>query len=241
MIDIHSHILPKTDDGSATLAESLDLLRLAKKTGTNKIVLTPHFYNPRIGYVDKKEVISSYERLREKAKDIDIELLLGSEVFCSDRFLREIKENNFLTVNNTDYLLVEFDFHDDFDRMIFSLELIKDFGYKPIIAHPERYTFLRTDEYFVKTALSKGALFQVNTSSLAGLHGENAARFANFLLQNEFASVVASDAHDITYRNTDLQKAFMWIYGNFSKSYAEKLFFENPEKIITGKEISVRW
>ena len=44
MIDWHSHILPKIDDGSRSLEETLELLKMLKSQGINTVIATPHFY-----------------------------------------------------------------------------------------------------------------------------------------------------------------------------------------------------
>lgn len=241
MIDIHSHVLPNIDDGASTFFESLELLYLAVKKGTKKIVLTPHLYNPRIGYVDKNKIKIAFEKYKQQAAEINIELLLGSEVFCSNLFLKKIGENNFFTVNNTQYILVEFDFNDDIDRVLFALDLITDAGYRPIIAHPERYYFLRQNTSQVKQIILKGGLLQINKTSLSEKNGLDCYKFAMWLLSNEYVSFVASDAHDMQYRTTDMQHSFMKIYSQFSKKYAENLFFNNPDAAISGKKINTRW
>lgn len=241
MVDIHSHVLPKIDDGSSSFYESLDMLRISGAKGTKKMICTPHFYNPRTGFFDKKRTVEVFEGLKSRSYNLGIELLLGCEVFCSDLFLREINKKNFFTLNGTDYLLVEFDFKDDIDRVLFAIDIITEAGYIPVVAHPERYSFLRRDEYYVEKFLSKGVLFQLNTSSLAGFHGERAFNFADWMLRQKFASFVASDTHDTAYRSPDLRSAYMWIYGNYSKDYAEELFFDNPEALVSGQKIITRW
>lgn len=237
MVDIHSHLLPYVDDGASTLFESLDLLRLAEKNGTKKLVVTPHLYNPRIGYVDKKNIEKAFVKYKQQAAGINIELFLGSEVFCSNLFLKKMHEKNFLTINNTEYLLVEFDINDDIDRVLFALDLINNAGYRPIIAHPERYHFLRENPFSVKRIISKGGLLQINKTSLIEKNGLGSYKFAMWLLNNEYVSFVASDAHDMEHRKTDMQHSFMKIYSELSKKYAEKLFFNNPEAVISGKKI----
>ncbi len=241
MVDIHSHILPHVDDGASTFFESLELLRLAEKKGTKKIVLTPHLYNPRIGYVEKNKIETAFEKYKQQAAEINIELFLGSEVFCSHLFLKKIHENNFLTINNTEYILVEFDMSDDIDRVLFALDLIADAGYRPIIAHPERYRFLRQNPSQVKQIILKGGLLQINKASLLEKNGIDSYKFTMWLLSNEYVSFVASDAHDMQYRTTDMQYSFMKIYSEFSKKYAENLFFNNPDAAILGEKINTRW
>ena len=241
MVDIHSHVLPYLDDGASTLFESLELLRLAVKKGTKKIVLTPHMYNPRIGYVDKSKIKTAFEKYKQQASEINIELLLGSEVFCSDLFLKTIYKNDFLTINNTEYILVEFYFNDDIDRVLFALDVITDAAYRPIIAHPERYHFLMKNYSSVKQIISKGGLLQINKTSLSKKNGFDSYEFAMWLLSKEYVSFVASDAHDVQYRTTDKQPSFVKVYSELSKKYAENLFFNNPDAVISGQRINTRW
>lgn len=241
MVDIHSHLLPSLDDGPSTLFESLELLRLASKNGTKKIALTPHLYNPRIGYLDVGKIRSAFENFKKQAEEIDIELFLGSEVFCSQLFLRTIHEKNFLTINNSEYLLVEFYFDDDVGRVLFALDVIADAGYRPIVAHPERYFFLKENPSAVHQIVANGALLQVNQTSLLEKNGLETYEFAMWLLANKFVSFVASDAHEMQYRTTNLQHAFTKVYSELSKEYAENLFYNNPEAIISGKKINTRW
>lgn len=241
MVDIHSHLLPHFDDGASTLFESLELLRLAAKKGTKKMVLTPHMFNPRIGYVDKAKVLTAFEQYKQQASEIGVELLLGSEVFCSGLFLKSLPDNDFFTINNTAYLLVEFDFFDDIDRVLFALETVTRAGYRPIVAHPERYHFLKANPSAIKQMISKGALLQINNTSLSRKNRDESYDFAMWLLRDEYASFVASDAHDMEHRTTDMQPSFMTVYSEVSKKYAENIFFNNPEAVISGKEINIRW
>ena len=81
----------------------------------------------------------------------------------------------------------------------------------------------------LKQTLSKS---KVNGRPIFGCAQEDRLRFASF---------VASDAHDTLYRSPDLRSAYMWIYGNYSKTYAEELFFDNPEALISGQKIITRW
>ncbi len=235
MVDIHSHVLPYFDDGASTLFESLELLRLAEKKGTKKLVLTPHLYNPRIGPVDIRKVKTAFDEYKKQAAGINVELFLGSEVFCSNLFLKTIAEKKFLTINNTRYLLVEFYFNDDIERVLLALDIITKAGYIPIIAHPERYDFLMKSPSCAERMIARGGLLQINGTSL--LKNElDAYEFATWLLEKGYVSFVASDAHDVQYRTTNLQPSFTKVYSEFSKKYAENIFYNNPDAVISGKK-----
>ncbi len=242
MVDIHSHILPGIDDGARVIEESLDMLRIASENQTDKLVLTPHMFNPRIGLVEYEKVKSSFDSLKLLAADegIKIQLYLGCEIFCSDWFFEEIGKKEFFTLNNTDYLLLEFDFNEDAKAICNAADAVIKAGYRPIIAHPERYKYFRRDALCAQRLMNKGCIFQLNKSSLLGVHGSSAKEFSMWMLENRIASVVASDAHDTEFRAPDLEESFMWIYRFFSKTYAEDLFFNNPQAILDGKDVIVR-
>ncbi len=242
MVDLHTHILPGIDDGARVMDESLDMLNIAAKTGTDKLAVTPHLFNPRIGNVDIQEVRSRFGALKNAAAEngIKTEIFLGSEVFCSDEFLNTLSDKNFFTLNGTDYLLVEFPFEETTDQIINGASAVINAGYRPIIAHPERYKFLRHNEICTARLIRKGCLFQLNTSSLAGVHGRSAKEFSMWMLENRVADFVSSDAHDTEFRSPDIEEAFMWIYKVFSKTYAEDLFFNNPQAVLSGKDINKR-
>jgi tyrosine-protein phosphatase YwqE len=93
----------------------------------------------------------------------------------------------------------------------------------------------------VKQILSKGALLQINKTSLFPKNGFEIYDFTMWLLSKGYASFVASDAHDMQYRTTDMQRSFMKIFSEVSKKYAEDLFFNNPNAVILGEKINTRW
>ncbi len=238
MIDIHNHILPGIDDGSKTLEESLEMINIAKSRGTKKMIVTPHLFNPRIGYVDVDDVKGAFSDLKQSNKT-EVELFLGSEIFCTDLFLDQIDQKQFITINDTDYILVEFPFDSDTDDIVVWTKEIIRHGYHPIIAHPERYKNVRRNGVIAEKLVNKGALLQINATSLFNIHGHSANEYAMWLLENELVSFVASDAHDMIYRNTDLEEAFVLLYRCFSKKYAEDLLFNNPQLLLSGNKISV--
>lgn len=242
MVDLHTHILPSVDDGARVIEESLDMLRIAAQNGTDNLVITPHMFNPRIGLVEYENVKNIFLSLKQIANNegIKTELYLGCEVFCSDWFFEEIEKKEFFTINGTDYLLLEFDFNEDSRNICNAADAVIKAGYRPVIAHPERYTYFRRDMLCSQKLINKGCVFQVNKTSLSGVHGHSAKEFSMWMLENRMASLIASDAHDTEFRAPDLEETFMWIYRFISKSYAEDLFFNNPQAILDGKDIILK-
>lgn len=148
MIDLHSHILPEVDDGSSSLEETLQIIDEALSNNVSAIVATPHYLEPSY-----KEIASSNLELVNKIKrklNKDIQLYLGNEVYLADNILELIKTNKITTINGSRYLLMELPMYEKpyiLDQIIFELSSVSII---PIIAHPERYSYVRKGEEFLR-------------------------------------------------------------------------------------------
>ncbi len=172
MIDFHSHVLPGIDDGSKDVSESLEMLRLSLLEGTDIIVATPHFYVDRssiTSFLDKR--LSSFRLLTEILNDMDSmnlvrDIYLGAEVY----FYQGISNNEHikdLTINNTNYLLLEMPFTQWSKSVISEVQmLISNVGVTPILAHIDRYLHFKDNLRGLDTLLERGCLAQMNTSFL---------------------------------------------------------------------------
>ena len=116
MFDIHSHILPGVDDGSGNMCDSIEMIQLAADSGTLGIVATPHCNIPGVfdNYYDEN-FCRRLEHLKKtvKEKNILIEIYSGQEVFLATQFEEHLKRNEFITINNSRYMLTELDFKID--------------------------------------------------------------------------------------------------------------------------------
>lgn len=236
MIDIHSHILFDTDDGSKNLDMTLDMLKNAVQDGTKKIVATPHYC---INYAEVPfgEIIKRVENLRQIIKEnhIDLELFCGQEVYMSKYIVEQYEENKIGTINDTKYMLVELplrEFESDTLDMIYELQLK---GIKIILAHPERYIPVINKPCVINDYVKEGLLFQMNAGSICGQFGKKVEKTAETLLKNNIYSFIGSDAHDNIKRTTGLSKAIKII--DKKKYINTKLFFENAENMLKDKEI----
>lgn len=190
MIDIHTHILPNIDDGSKSIDESVMMLEKEIKDGINTVVLTPHFRN-------NKELI--IKRFNEFIKNInlDINLLLGSEIHYEKNTLDLLKRDELLTINNTKYLLIEFSPYEDKNTIKKTLYNICVNGYHPIFAHAERCALDIKDYEEIKR---DGTLIQVNVSSLK-------IKLVKKLIKNNLVDFIASDCHSVNERMPNMDKA----------------------------------
>ena len=235
MKDIHSHLLPAIDDGSASIEESVKLLKELEAKGVTDIVLTPHYVN---GSKYNCNVIKKHEKYLELSKsvyenNIGINLYLGNEIFIDDDLLSLLQNKEVESINNSKYLLIEFSLY---EYPKYAIDLFKELmskGYKVILAHPERYSYM--DFKMFDELKEIGILFQGNYLSLYDKYGHDARKKIKKLLKKGYISFLASDIHHSV--DLDLKKLKRKLRWYIKKSDIEKLLNENIEKVIKNLDI----
>lgn len=238
MVDIHSHILPGIDDGAVTVYDTLDMADLAFRSGTEQIVATPHCNIPGVydNYFDE-----AYRKAFKLAKDaienegIPITLLPGMEVFATDDLPEVIAAKKLIGLNNTQNLLIEFDFGEDPVFVENILREVKNSGMTPVIAHAERYMFVQENPETVLQWHRQGYFVQVNKGSFLGKFGRNAERTAFKLLNHNLITAVASDSHSPVHRTPYMSDAYRYLAQEYPEDYLNDLFTTNPTLLCTGK------
>ena len=197
MKDLHCHILMNIDDGSKNIEESLELLKQAAKEGISDILLTPHYIKNSNYNANNKLKLELLNILKEHAKlnNININLYLGNEVYIDDDIISLLVNKEISTLNNSRYILLELPFMNEILNLKDIIFKIINNGYIPIIAHPERYHFVKNDPLVLKEYLDMGVLFQGNYKSLFGLYGSKAKKTLKILLKNNMIHFLASDIH----------------------------------------------
>lgn len=233
MVDIHAHILPGLDDGARTMEEALEMAYIAYQSGVEIIVATSHFLPSYFDYSRKlyeKQLTSFQQALDENI--IPVMILPGMELFGFDDLIDVLLEGEVNTINHTPFVLVEFDFEDDIDRVNQVLYRLKQGKYEPVIAHPERYIFVQEDYSILEDWVNEGYLLQMNQGSIFGDFGRNAKRVADFMIANELVYVIGSDAHGLGRRNTNMGHIYSYLCDNYSISYANQILYDNSRKIV---------
>lgn len=236
IIDIHTHLLPNVDDGSDSMESTLKHLQVISDSGVEKVFLTPHYMLGK--YANKKsEVEKQFKLLQEEVKKLKIrlEIVLGAEVYCDDTVLKQVKEEN-LTLGNSNYVLFETSLNDISDNsksFIYDLQMAR---FRPILAHPERYSYVHAHPSIVREFMSRDVLIQVNASSLLGYHGKKVKEIAWRLVYKGYAHFVASDDH---CRHSDyiLKKAYYKVADKIDEKTANLLFYQNPLKVYNNEDI----
>ena len=240
MIDIHSHVLPGVDDGAEDMEISIALADMAARSGVSGIVATPHCNIPdeTDNYVsdELEQLWDTLDREIRRA-DIPVTLYRGMEIFATPRVPELLEQGLVWTLNETDYFLIEFSFREDPDFCTDLLRRCAAGGYRPVIAHPERYFFIQDDPELAYEWCVAGYGLQLNKGSLLGRFGDGPRRTAEMLLDHGLGACVASDAHSPLYRTTDMTEIRAWLTETVGEEYMRLLLEENPARILTGQDL----
>lgn len=231
VFDIHSHVIYGVDDGSKDLDMSIAMLKMASDNGITSMILTPHHHK---GRMDK-----DVDTLKMRFDDIvsnnptSIKLYLGSELFSDSYLVDELNNGSALTINGTRYVLVEFYPNVSYKDIEAQFRALQMSGYRPIIAHIERYACFLNDPYLVEDLVNMGVKVQINASSLKDF---KIKLFIKKLLKYELVDFVGSDAHNTTSRSPEIKKYIDYIEKKVSKQYANDILHDNAYRIIHGED-----
>jgi len=198
--DMHSHLIPGIDDGSKSMEESIDLVRRLADFGLSKIITTPHIMSEY--YRNTPEIINmGLEDLRKAVKQegIAIEIEAAAEYYMDEIFLEKVKSGEQMLTFGDNYILVETGFINKPQMLldiIFHLEMA---GYKPILAHPERYQYLIMDKKLQEELFERKLLFQVNLLSFTGFYSKQVKDFGEMLVDKGVVALLGTDCHNGRY------------------------------------------
>ncbi len=241
MIDLHCHILPKVDDGSESMDETIAILKKAKKSGFQTICFTPHYAGPN--YVNTKE--QNYQIVKQvenklKEENISMNLLLGNEVFIQEEMESLLENGTIATLADSSYILIEIPMYQEVPQIVVQkmLEGVRQKGFKIVIAHPERYLYIQKNPNILTEYFGEDVIFQGNYASILGIYGKGAQKTIKKLLKNKLIHYLSTDTHyaiKCFYDEMELiQKKLLKV---IDKEYFERLTKINPQLIIENKEV----
>lgn len=240
MIDFHTHIIPTVDDGSRDVEETFDLFNEAKEAGFDKIILTPHYMEPY--YISNKYSNSSWIKALTvglSAKNIDLKLYLANEVYISDEMVNLLKNETISTINDTKYVLMELPLNSKPMNLYNVIFALQNQGFTPILAHPERYSFVQEEPELVIQLISKDVLIQSNFGSFVGQYGKKAQIIANKLLENNMVHFLGSDVHRTDSIYTEIPEAIKRINKIVGEERVKEITCLNPELVLANKNINM--
>ena len=197
LTDIHSHLLPQLDDGVSSLQESEQLIQQFIKLGYSKLITTPHimsdFYRNEPSQIHEK-LDSLNQHLKDQQIDISVEA--AAEYYLDEVLIEKVKKNEQLLTFGSRYLLFETNFLTEpfqLNEFIFALTTQ---GYRPVLAHPERYQYLVNNFDKVEDLRNRGVLFQINIPSIVGAYSKPIQKLAILLIDKGYVEFLGSDCHN---------------------------------------------
>lgn len=217
-VDMHSHVLPGIDDGAKTPEESIVLIKSMMEVGIKKIIATPHimvdYYRNNATTINNALDILKAELQQQQ---IDIKIEAAAEHYFDETFEGRIDRDELMLMGGK-YVLFELSFISKPPSLIPVIQKLRDKGYQPVLAHPERYPYMTIDEF--KNLRDWGCLLQLNTISLLGYYGRDTKRLAEALVDQEMVDFISSDMHHPRHAAA-LKDALQ-------NEYVEKLLTEYP-------------
>lgn len=228
--DIHSHILPSVDDGSSSLEESRGLLLEMQSQGINNVIATPHF-NPSHHNLDDflRKRQKAYERLTDFLPEGEYpKIHLGSEVYYYSGISKSSGINE-LCIENTNYLLLELNYDRIENSVLEDIRfLIYDKKIIPILAHIERYMGMKGMNRILEIIREEDIPAHINCSHIVN---KRTRRNALEIIKKRYASIIATDAHNLSSRPPLMKKAFEIIEAELSRDTVERLVL-NADNIL---------
>ena len=242
--DLHCHLLPGLDDGPSRIEETAEMLIMAHQAGTRRIVATPHMFHSSFQVNDVALVRQCYNQTKNRLAKLarqpsystlnQVEILLGAENYANIEFIEALEHNRILTLNDSNFLLVEFPLDTGTTPFSLIIRRIRDKGCQPVLAHAERYQFVQRDPMILEKFIEKGGLIQVNANSFMGNFWSKPRRTAHILLKKNLVSVIASDGHRVHARKPDLGPAWAYLSKKFKPERIRLLMFDNPNWLINA-------
>ena len=233
--DLHCHILFGVDDGPESPDDAMTMLQLEYDCGVRTVYLTPHY---------RRNMFESPPELRRKhfewLKQLcaerfpDLELRLGCELYANMDMLQQIREDGCLTMDSTEFVLLEFPMYAEKRYMIERCQSLLHSGYSPIIAHAERYRAIRRDPGLLQTLADMGVYIQMNAASIIGKEGLLWKWFCKKAMERGLLHFIGSDAHDTDQRRPDLEKCAQYLEKTMGAEYRDQIMILNPQEILEG-------
>ncbi len=236
MIDLHCHYLPGIDDGAETLEQALDLARAAVADGVTVAAMTPHVH---VGRYENSlssilQAVLSFKRVLAH-EHIPLRIVPGGEVRLSPEIIEWLEQDELPYLGVVDgyrIMLLELP-HDRVpvgsDRLV---RWLLENKVRPMIAHPERNKEVMGNIDKLYPFVDMGCYFQVTAASLIGEFGRTAQDIALKMVDHDWVTVLATDAHNLEYRAPRMKAARAFLVQREMTSLAERLTQTTPAKIL---------
>ena len=236
LADLHNHALFGVDDGARTKAITEEMLAISYAEGVRVLCLTPHGDPMRFPY-EREVALARYEEIKQLCRERypDLTVYLGNEMFGYLDSVSTLVSGQFFPLGNSNVALVEFANDVDYRDMCNVLQSYRAAGYRPMLAHAERCACLVHDVARVDELAAMRVLIQLNTSAFRHtVLPSRTTRFVRSLLDGGMVTAISSDAHGVAQRTPHILFAYTAVERRYGSKAAEKLFYENPVRILQG-------
>ena len=236
--DIHCHILCGVDDGADSTETMFKMLDAAYEDGIRCICTTPHFNYAFYGdNVEKAK--QSFLELQSAAKERypDTELHFGCEIFYHNDCTNLLRQGLCPTLSGTKYVLCDFPESVEAYTVLSAIKGLVAEGYRPILAHTERYRALCSSVKNVRLLSDSGAIIQVNAPSVIGKNSLYEKRMSRKLIKQGLCDVISTDAHNLSDRTFCMKDCAAYIKKHHGEHLQKKLMHETAQAILSGHRI----
>lgn len=237
--DVHIHLLPGVDDGAKTMDITKQMLIKAYQQGVRYLIATPHYISGSTNTtVEERKMILEEVNILAKSIAPDLTVAMGNELYYSESILKDLQEGRAATLCDSDYCLVEFGTNIPYKELYRAMRRVVEAGYRPILAHVERYDSLYKEVDRIKELISLGVYIQMNTESLMGGLMDGHASYCRKLLMQGMVHLLGSDAHGVKHRPPlMLDTVKLLEKKRVPEELLERILFDNPNRIIQNKYI----
>jgi tyrosine-protein phosphatase YwqE len=195
-VDMHSHLLPNLDDGLEVMEQTIAFAKELQQLGYKKLICTPHIL-PDVHDNSPETILPRLEEVRKafKENNIDIAIEAAAEYMVGPEFHDAILRGDKLLTFGNNYILIEMSYAAPSQNIVQVIFDLKIKGYRPILAHPERYNYYLGNYDIYEDFLSRGCLLQINILSLTGFYGKPVQKAAEYLVKNKMISFIGTDMH----------------------------------------------
>jgi len=199
--DIHSHLIPDIDDGVKSLESSVEIIKQLQALGFKKIITTPHIMSHR--FPNTQMIINrGYSLLKGELlhQGIAIDIEAAAEYYYDEHFLQLIEKRELMTFG-ANYILFELSYTVKPFILEQTVAKLLKVGYKPILAHPERYTYYHTEDHY-RRLKEMGLYFQINIISTQNFYGKKVKKAVEKIIDLGLVDFIGSDIHSQKYLDT---------------------------------------
>lgn len=236
VIDLHLHLLHGVDDGATDLAASLAMIVRAAELGFDRLVATPHLDGP-LSERYRSLVAERLAELVPRAAELGVDVVTGFEHKLSPDLASRLEAGEGSTLGGSTAVLVELPFQGwplSTDQALFDL---MSAGYRPVLAHPERYQAVQDNPDLALDLAERGVLHQLTFGSITGLFGKPAMRVSELLLERDAVAVLASDAHSAGQRYVAVSQGRQRAEELIGRDRVRQLTVDNPAALLSDSPL----